>query len=213
MSRWVSAAYTAPGLPPILLRAATVEWLAKLPGEAAADDFDRCYAFEHRLNAERRLTKEHVFTSGHREHFMWWLEILDHAGERILEGPLSREVLRSEVLHGRPGAEGPTVYNHLFKLKEYARRQGLGTLLYNAEGELYRRWGLSEIHMTAMDDGLEVWVKKLGFLPVNAGALAAEYPGWARARAHPLEPPLNAVDYPSEFLRSRNQLDLYKVLA
>jgi GNAT superfamily N-acetyltransferase len=104
------------------------------------------------------------------------------------------------------------VYNHLFRLKEKARRQGIGALLYDAEGELYRRWGLSEIHMTAMDDGLEVWVKKFRFLPVNAGALAAEYPGWARPRAQPIEPPEDPADYPSAFLRSRNQLDLYKVL-
>jgi hypothetical protein len=107
---------------------------------------------------------------------------------------------------------GPVAYNHRFELRPIARRQGIATRVYEAEGELYRRWGQREIHMTAMHDGLEVWVKKFGFLPANAGALAAEYPGWARARGQPLEPPLDVREYPADFLRSRNQLDLYKVL-
>jgi hypothetical protein len=197
-------------LPPILLRAETVEWLQQLPGEAANDDLERCYGFAHALNADRQLTRETIDDEG----FRWRLEILDPTGTRVLETALSRQVVRAEHLRSDRRKLGPVAYNHLFEVKTAYRRNKLATRVYEAEGELYRRWGLREIHMTAMHDGLWVWTRReFGFRPANAGALAAEYPGWARARGQPLQPPQDIVDYPEEFLRSRNQLDLYKVLA
>jgi hypothetical protein len=74
--------------------------------------------------------------------------------------------------------------------------------------------GLREIHIDARDDGLEVWVKYFGFLPRLPDLLAAQYVRWARGRkgCDP-EPPRQAMDYPVEFLKSRDTLELYKVIS
>ena len=207
-SRNGSPLYSTAG-PPILLRAVTVEWLQELPGTVANDDLEKCYGFEHALNADRKLLRETI----NDRSFMWHLEILDATGARVLEYPLAREVVREEQLRSARSV-GPVVYNRLIEVLVANPRQGLASRMYEAEGELYRRWGLREIHMTAVHDGLWVWTRKeFGFQPANAGALAAEHPGWARLRGQPIQPPEDVVDYPEEFLRSRNQLDLYKVIA
>lgn len=67
--------------------------------------------------------------------------------------------------------------------------------------------------MSARDDGLVVWIKDFGFLPRSLPLLAEEYIRWTRQRRGVAqEPPTRAADYPPEFLRSRDSLDLFKVL-
>jgi hypothetical protein len=108
---------------------------------------------------------------------------------------------------------GPVVYNALFHVKPSFKRQGLARSVYASEAVLYKNWGVREVHMNAREDGLVVWVKGFGFLPRSSLLLADEYVRWARRRQDVArEPPTRAADYPSEFLQSRDSLELFKVI-
>jgi len=197
----------------MILSSANVEWLRQLSGaEVAANDLDDTYGFHHPLNHSRNLSKQMVVTSGDGEHLLWWIEFYDVNRERVLDAPLARKVHRSYPLHS-VRANGPVVYNALFRIKASFKGRGLAKSLYTAEGALYRKWGLKEIHINALDDGLVVWVKKFGFLPRLPGVLATEYADWARRKGIDPSPPVQPADYPEEFLRSRNSLELYKVVS
>jgi hypothetical protein len=132
--------------------------------------------------------------------------------EEVFDAPLARKIYRS--MPPRSVRENdPVVYNALFQLKHNFRRQGLAKSVYAAEGVLYKKWGVREIHMNARDDELVVWVKDFGFLPRSLPFLATEHVQWARQRRDLApEPPTRAADYPSEFLRSRDSLELFKVI-
>jgi hypothetical protein len=195
----------------VSLSATNVQWLKQLPGTVAEDDLDVAYGFAHPLNGSRRLSKETLSGSGKDEHLLWWITIYDTKEEPVLEAPLARKIYARTPLRS-VRENGPIVYNALFKIKEGFQRQGLAKHLYAAEGVLYRKWGLKEIHINARDDGLIVWVKNFGFLPQLPDVLATEYGDWAGRRGLDPTPPVRAADYPAEFLRARDTLELFKVV-
>lgn len=206
------ACYSLMVTSPVILSASSVQWLQQLPGVATAADLDLAYSFAHPLNQARELARESLAGSGTDEHLLWWLKIYAASQEEVLEAPLARKVYRSMQLRSARG-NGPVVYNALFQIKRSFRRQGLAKSVYVAEGVLYKKWGVREIHMNAREDGLVVWIKEFGFLPQSLPFLATEYIQWARQRRDVArEPPTRAADYPSEFLRSRDSLELFKVI-
>ena len=196
----------------MVLSVANVQWLQQLPGVASAADLDITYSFAHPLNHSRELAKESLTGPGPGEHLLWWMKIYTAERREVFDAPLARKVYRSIPLQSIR-ENGPVVYNALFHVNPAFRRQGLARSVYAAEGLLYKKWGVREIHMSARDDGLVVWVKDFGFLPRSLPLLAEEYVRWARQRRGVApEPPTRAADYPPEFLRSRDSLDLFKVL-
>lgn len=207
-----AACYTRPVSAPIVLSAASVAWLQQLPGVVTANDLDETYRFEHHLNQSRELVKESLAVGRDDENLLWWMKICAASGEEVLDAPLARKVFKDFPL--RAGRErGPVVYNALFQVKPAFKRQGLANRLYKAEGILYKKWGVREIHIDAREDGLVVWIKCFGFLPRSPSVLPADYPGWARQRKGVApDPPAHPSDYPEEFLRSRSSLELFKVI-
>lgn len=197
---------------PVILSVASLQWLQQLPGAVAANDLDVAYSFAHPLNQSRELARESLTADVDDEHLLWWMKVYAADREEIFDAPLARKVYRNAPLRS-VRENGPVVYNALFQVRQSFRRQGFATSLYTAEGALYKKWGVREIHMNARDDGLVVWVKSFGFLPRSSPFLATEYIRWARQRRGVAqEPPTSAADYPSEFLRSRDSLELFKVI-
>lgn len=195
----------------MVLSAANVQWLKQLPGAVAQDDLDVAYGFAHPLNRSRELAKEILSKSGDDEHLLWWIKIFNADQEQVLDAPLARRVYASTQLRSVPvRANGPVVYNALFKIKDAHKRQGFAKNLYAAEGQLYQKWKLREIHIDARDDGLVVWVKHFGFQPRFPKVLRNDYIAWARRHRRDAEPPARPEDYPEDFLRSRDSLELYK---
>jgi hypothetical protein len=207
-ANWYASQVTVP----IVLSVANVQWLQQLHGVVAANDLDVAYSFVHPLNQSRELTRESLAAGADDEHLLWWMKIYAANREEALDAPLARKVYRSMPLVS-VRENGPVVYNALFQVKQSFKRQGLATKVYAAEGVLYKKWGVREIHMNAREDGLVVWVKGFGFLPQSPPSLATQYVRWARQR-HDVarEPPAHVADYPSEFLRSRDSLELFKVI-
>lgn len=195
----------------MILSVATVRWLQRLPGTVAAHDLDVAYSFAHPLNQSRELAKEVLTTDADDEHLLWWMKIYTVDRKEVLEAPLARKVYDRAPLRS-VRENGPVVYNALFQVKQSFKRQGLAKSVYEAEGALYKKWGLREIHINAREDGLVVWMKSFGFLPRLPKILATDYAGWARQRGLPPKPPDHATDYPAEFLRSRDSLELFKVI-
>jgi hypothetical protein len=196
----------------MVLSSTNVQWLRQLPGASVAEnDLVDTYGFPHPLNHTRVLLRQLVMGAGDDEHLLWWLDIHDENRERVLEAPLARKIHRSFPLRSIR-ANGPVAYNALFKIKASFRDRDLAKHLYAAEGVLYKKWGVKEIHIVAHDDGLVVWIKKFGFLPRRPGALATVYANWAHRSGVPPVPPARPADYPESFLRSLNSLELYKVV-
>lgn len=197
---------------PVVLSVANVQWLQQLPGMVAANDLDVAYSFTHPLNQSRELARESLTTGVGDEHLLWWMKIYAADREEVFDAPLARKVYKNMPLQS-VRENGPIVYNALFQVKQSFKRQGFATKVYAAEAILYKKWGVREIHMNARDEGLVVWVKSFGFLPLSPPSLATEYVRWARQRrGFALEPPTRIADYPSEFLRSRESLELFKVI-
>lgn len=205
---WYAAWVTVP----VVLSVANVQWLQQLPGVVATSDLDVTYSFAHPLNQSRELVRESLAAGTDDEHLLWWMKIYAADRTEVLEAPLARKVYRNLPLRAAR-ENGPVVYNALFQVKHGFKRQGFARSVYAAEGALYKKWGVKEIHMNARDDGLVVWMKGFGFLPRSLPLLAAEYVRWARQRPNVAqEPPALAADYPPEFLRSRDSLELFKVI-
>ena len=196
----------------MVLSSTNVQWLRQIPGASvAAHDLSDTYGISHPLNDSRELSKQIVERSGDEEWLLWGLKIYDANREQVLEAPLVRKVYRSRPLRS-VRSNGPVAYNALFKIKARFKGQGLAKHLYAAEGELYKKWGVKEIHIVAHEDGLVVWIKKFGFLPRRPGALATMYASWAQRRNIAQSPPISPADYPESFLQSLDSLELYKVI-
>jgi hypothetical protein len=142
---------------------------------------------------------------------LWWICFLDAQGAEVLEPPLARKVFAAAPLWST-GERGPLAYNAALYVRQQFRRQGFATVVYAREDDLYRRWGLREIQITAVQEGLVVWIKRRGFRPRFPALLAAEYRYWAERRGLPVAAPASSHDYPDEFLLTRQQLDVFKVL-
>jgi hypothetical protein len=189
-------------------------WLDEnLPGDVVEDDLERTYAFRHPMNCSRTLEKLEIERRGPDHCALWWIDFFDARREKVLETPLARKVFGSLRLVSEPRVVGAVAYNANFTLRENYRGQRFARVVYANEHDLYCRWGVREIHMTAVQDGRWVWMKYFGFLPREPELLAEKYKGWA-SRRHPTPgPPTSPSDYPSDFLSSLGSLMLYKVLS
>lgn len=197
----------------VALSEKNLQWLQELPGSVAASDLDETYGFPHPLNQSRELAKELPTSNGSSgDHLLWWIKFYGPERQEILESPLARKLYKNSRLSSSR-ENGPIAHNALLLIEQPFRRQGFAKRVYAAEAQLYKKWGVKEIHIDARDEGLIVWVKKFGFLPRLPEALATQYDDWASKRPHAArQPPSLAADYPPEFLRSLNSLELYKVI-
>jgi hypothetical protein len=192
------------------------DWLSgNLDGTIQRDDLDRTYAFPHRLNARREVTRQCVEKSGPEESALWNVEFFDEAGATILDcgHTVARRVLARARLYGKNGATGTVAYNATLYLRQDCRLAKFAKSLYGSELELYVRWGIREIQLRAHDDGPVVWVQRFNFQPTEPELLRYRYRDWARThREAAPEPPSRPADYPAPFLSRQQGLMLYKVL-
>jgi len=196
----------------VRLSSASVDWLAEQCGASAdASDLEQTYAFSHPLNGTRSLKREELQTEA-PSFLRWWVEITTPAGERLLEMPLARMVYAEHVIHSNPGRLDHVAYNAAFYVERKFQRQGLATVVYPAEENLYRKWNIAEVQLHALGDGCVVWLRKFGFQLKDAEVYAADYPAWARMNGKDPTVPTSAAGYPDAFLRSRTELHAYKVL-
>src|SRR5262249_13664763 len=109
---------------------------------------------------------------------------------------------------------GPVAVNSTLMLEDGFKRRGFARAVYAAEEALYRRWGVREIHISAIDDGRGVWMRHFGFrpIPTEEDALRRVYLRWASLRRRSLEAPDNILELPDEFFLSLHELSLFKVL-
>jgi GNAT superfamily N-acetyltransferase len=197
----------------MVLSANNIEWLRELPGTVHESELEAAYSFEHPLNQSRRLVRETLSLDAGDANLLWWIEFRTAEQEEILDPPLARRIFKDTALASASG-NGPVAQNALFMVKEQFRSKGLAKSLYEGELQLYKKWGLKEIHISARDEGCVVWPKKFGFIPRAPRYLEENYVEWARRRHIELPATLpNVSDYPEEFLRSRKSLDLYKVIS
>ena len=194
----------------LLLTDTSMQWLACLPGAVDQHDLTRTYAFVHPLNHRRSLARQVV--SGDEGDLMWWIEFFNIDGRAVTDPALSRRVFRAKAFFGSAG-DGPVAYNAYFRIADEFKRAGFASAVYDSEDALYRRWEIREVHISAHDEGLVVWIKKFGFLPAEPGVLAEDFATWSRLRREPNRVPAQPADYPDAFLRERGILDVYKVLS
>ena len=189
----------------------SVQWLrTSLNADVSPDDFELAYGFEHPLIAQRALVRQ-VAMAGD---FQWQVQFFDGTGECMFKsnGALTRRLYTNIPLCGARST-GPVAYNESFRLKTPFRRKKLATSVYREEEQLYARWGVKEIQMQAIEAGPAVWIKKFEFLPKHPGALAEAYVTWAAEMGLEGEPPANPALYPTPFLNTRPELELFKVIA
>jgi GNAT superfamily N-acetyltransferase len=188
-----------------------VAWLATELGRVVeAHDLERTYDFDHEMNRRRELAEARRDPA--KREFVWKLWFFDGAGTSVLESPLARKVLGAAPLFSGVPRVGSIAYNALIFVRPEFRRRGFATAVYLQEHDLYLRWGIHEIQMRAQRDGPVVW-RKFGFVPADPEVLAAEYPGWARQRKLTTEVPPTFAEYPDDFLISRQEIVMYKVLS
>lgn len=190
----------------------SIEWLRRrCNADAAQDDLERTYAFPHALNARRTLKRDQVCPKTEAIYY-WWVEFQSPNNENVLAYPLSRKLYPDHQLASRAGATANVAVNAVFRVVDQFKRQDFARGVYRAEADLYKKWKVAEIQLNAIDDGCVVWIKKFGFEPKDPEVLEEDYPTWARMNN--LEPtvPARAADYPDAFLRSRQELHVYKVI-
>ncbi len=174
-----------------------------------ADDLDRTYAFDHEFNGSSELLSQEV-EPVRRGHVRWRVGFTHPDGRELLELPMQRTVYPELGLCR--GGRGPLVENDSFHLVPAFWRRGFGSSVYASEARLFRRWGVREIHLTAVELGRVVWLKGFDFLPVNGPGLELEYKAWLSK--HPENPklPFPPKDYPEPFLYSLESIMLFKAL-
>ena len=192
----------------LVLSEAALAWLADRGLVAVPLDLQETYSFSHEAVTARFLTRLEV-----KSHSLLWAVMLHCDGESILDRNLARRLVQDWQLASRP-EKGLIAYNAEFYLKEEFRRRRVASTVYPREFDLYRRWGVPEIHMMAQEQGRLVWLRQFGFRPPSdvAVMLQTEYAGWAEKRGLSTTAPIDPIDYPDEFLLARHELKLFKVV-
>lgn len=195
----------------VRLGEAILSWLhAKLDGRGQEDDLERTYAFSHELNADQILKKCTNLPT--YEDLLWWVGFLCRDKAEVLDAPLARRLFPNQRLWSMPGAAGPVALNGHICVRSEFKRRGFARAIYQAERELYLRWGVREVQIRALGDGPSVWVRHFGFLPKEPELLENRYSEWAARNGRSREPPPTAADYPEAFLSTHQGLMLYKVV-
>jgi hypothetical protein len=196
----------------VRLSGPTVEWLRRCcNADAADDDLERTYEFPHALNGKRTLKKEQVCPTT-QSFLLWWIEFFTSERQSVLEYPLSRKYYPDHPLASRAGARANIAFNAVLRVADQFKGNGFARAVYGVEEQLYRKWKVAEVQLNAIDDGCVVWIKKFGFEPKDPEVLKEDFPGWARMNKLDPTVPERAADYPDSFLRSRQQLHVYKVI-
>jgi hypothetical protein len=190
-----------------------VSWLReRLHCAADESDLATTYDFDHPLNHDRSLVRQVVDRMTPEESVLWHVEFRAPDGVVVLDGRLARRVFSSTALFASRGRTGIVAYNARFQVRAEFRGQQFARSVYASERELYRRWGVQEIQLRAVDDGPVVWVKSFGFQPQEPEFLAEAYRSWATRNGRPADPPDDVTMYPEPFLSTCQGLMLYKVL-
>jgi hypothetical protein len=196
-------------------------WLRKnLTGLVTRWDLARTYTFRHPLILGRALEEQFVEDADTRA-FRWKLRFYNDLDKsiRLTLNPIARSIVLDWELFGSDEV-GVVALNDLLKLETFvaadgtrrkAHGHGIGPTVYDRELVLYRRWGVREIHLNAVDFGRTKWVK-LGFVPQDPGFVAEKYDEWARAQGVTTPLPADPKHYPPDFLKSFDWLPLYKVV-
>jgi GNAT superfamily N-acetyltransferase len=197
------------------IRKDVLDWLLETGFQAAVDDLSITYSFAHPLNHQREVVRQSLSLPPRDPSALWGIQFFAEDGQQLLDrGDLCRKVFSSLVL-AAGGGRGRVAYHATFYLKPQFQNRGFGGAVHQSELALYRKWGIREIQLTAFDEGRVVWPRKFGFrpIPILESILHAEYPAWAaRNRKDPSRRD-NILEYPDEFFLSRQQLDMYKVVA
>jgi hypothetical protein len=186
------------------LTAEGLEWVrAHLDVAATAEDLDRPYVFNHELNATRQIDDWQIEETS----MAWGGNFWNAEGQETLTARLSREVLLEFEL--RKAERGAIAMHHSCRVR--VSRKGFGGALHRGELDLYARWGVVEVHLHAVDDGLVVW-PRMGFQPYSLGWVVEAWDLWASERGLDPTPKANMTDYPEDFLRSLGYVHMFKVV-
>lgn len=159
-------------------------------------------------------------------HVAYVVDIIKHdSGVSILDNLTSERGIARE-LHPRKRLKGPycdskidrlgkVAVNVAFALQLSYRNKGIGSVVYQLEEKLYRKWGAEEIHLYAMYDGRVVW-RKRGFVLdcVQAGHIDYLYSTWCKENSIAYAPVNDFGEYPDSFLLSGlvAGIEMYKEL-
>jgi hypothetical protein len=102
----------------------------------------------------------------------------------------------------------------MFYVRSDLQKKGFAAHIHGRETTvLCERWDVHEFRLTTAADGKHVWITKFGFLPTEPGVVAVAYRRWARDRPDvPADPPAAARDYPVAFLKTLDEVSLYKAV-
>ncbi|CAN5477412.1 hypothetical protein BH09MYX1_BH09MYX1_37510 [soil metagenome] len=91
---------------------------------------------------------------------------------------------------------------HTCRVLDAFRRKGLGTALHDGDMGLFRKWGVAEIQLEAVDEGFVFWTR-CGFRAANPGFIAELYDEWL-GEDEERDGTTSAIldQYPPEFLDS-----------
>jgi GNAT superfamily N-acetyltransferase len=156
---------------------------------------------------------------GNKEYVQYTYEIHNNSAEMVLTTPAARRLYSEEQLLYKDGTNdsrtGRIVYNFYFFLKSRYQRHGIGTIIYELEEKLYRKWHAIQIHLTAVRAGKIVWRKKGFILPyMEMLALETRYEEWCEENGIVYNKVMDIMNYPEEFLSSEavDQISLFKEL-
>ena len=196
------------------LEANVVTWLDENLPDGAVDPFDleETYSgLDQDFVPTPTLIQQQLGRNWTPPFFKWRLTFAHADGREIVDPPLQRKVYGDLPLYG--GGRGVVVENDAFHIQEPFQGKGFARAVCGSEEALFNRWGVREIHLTAIEAGRVVWLKKFGFVPVYTSLLAEEYEAWHAD--HPAlgpEPPLTPAEYPVPFLYSLERIMLWKEL-
>jgi GNAT superfamily N-acetyltransferase len=126
-------------------------------------------------------------------------------GEPILETDLERWLCDNKRLLGKPG-RSRVAYRVRFYVRGNLQGKGFARYILMREEELFRRWGATEIQVTAMDDGRWVWTReKFGYsIPAaDFQLLQQRYIEWQRETSRvAIVRAATMSEFPKEFLLS-----------
>lgn len=197
-----------------LLNESQINWLqASIFCQPRPSDLRDCYAFDHVLNGHRKTEKLSVDKPDTAPSLLWRLSFFTPASIPVLTTPLARRVYPKRRLHGGTLALGPIAYNAELRINTDFRGQQFARKLYEAEAQLYSSWGLKQIHLSAEDEGLVVWMHSFHFIPVDPEVLLVAWRRWLQRTGSPQpaeRPPWHEL--PAQFLRTLGQIELYKVI-
>lgn len=156
---------------------------------------------------------EYNYTEDDRHIFEFFYKVFLFTWKRILVTDRLEYILYGKKQLFSNDAYGKVVSRKYMFINAIYRRCSLATYLIPREEDLFRKWGASEIQLTAAEAGRIVW-RKFDYRIIHSDflRLKTHYESWCKERGLSADSINSDLQFPEDFLMEIKTFKMYKKL-